>query len=52
MKKTFLLLLLLLPVFGFSQTVDLVRWVGQTDLKPTLLNDYISAENFSGSGIK
>lgn len=51
MKKTFLLLLLLVPFFGFSQTVDLVKWVGQTDLKPTLLNDYISAENFSGSGI-
>lgn len=51
MKKTFLFLILLLPVFGFSQTVDLVKWVGQTDLKPTLLNDYISAENFSGAGI-
>lgn len=49
--KKIILLLLLLPFVGFSQTVDLVKWAGPTDLKPTLLNDYISAENFSGSGI-
>ena len=49
--KKIIFLLLLLPFVGFSQTVDLVKWVGTTDLRPTLLNDYISAENFSGSGI-
>lgn len=51
MKKFILLLILLVPFFGFSQTVDLVSWNGPSDLKPTLLNDYISAENFSGAGI-
>ncbi|OXB14250.1 T9SS sorting signal type C domain-containing protein [Flavobacterium reichenbachii] len=49
MKKT-LLLFLLLPFFGFAQT-DLVQWTGSTDLKPTVLNDYILASDVTGAGL-
>ncbi|WP_337967749.1 T9SS sorting signal type C domain-containing protein [uncultured Flavobacterium sp.] len=49
MKKT-LLLFLLLPFFGIAQT-DFVRWTGSLDLKPTILNNYISASYFTGSGL-
>jgi len=49
MKKT-LLLFLLLPFFGIAQT-DFVQWTGTSDLKPTILNNYVSASNFTGSGL-
>lgn len=49
MKKT-LLLFLFLPFLGFSQ-VDLVQWTASTDLKPTFLNNYITASDVTGAGL-
>ena len=37
-------------VLGFGQ-VALVKWDGTTNLTPTIQNNYITADNFSGSGI-
>jgi len=54
--KKIIILLLLLPVFGFSQTVDLVKWTGLTTAgsslssTPTLSNTNINA-SITGSNL-
>ncbi|WP_281231471.1 T9SS sorting signal type C domain-containing protein [Flavobacterium gelatinilyticum] len=50
MKKTLLLVLVLLPFLGISQNVDFVQWNGSTDLVPTVLNNYVEASNVTGAG--
>lgn len=50
MKKT-LLLFLLLPFFGFAQTVDLVVWNGTNDLAPSAKSNYVISNNLTGAGL-
>lgn len=50
MKRLLLFCLLLNFVLANAQ-VNLVKWDGTTNLTPTIQNDYVTADNFTGSGI-
>jgi len=50
MKNISFALVMFSCFLGYSQ-VDLVKWNGTTDLEPTIQNNYIIADNFTGQGL-